>query len=753
MRITRCAAILFLLALQTLVNGATTFFVAPAAVGNGSGTSAANAASYLTTTFWSGVQSTLTGDSVTVRFLDGQYTAGGLTLNSLGNVTNRLTLQGDSVNGAVLNSATGVMLQFNGVRNTTVRNLNFTGPISNYAFHMQGSSSAPTQNILIEQCTWTDLLQLNYGALGTTYTNVHDIVVKDNYFRRVGANSGAHMMYNAYGSYNIKVHDNYFEDCPGDYIRFRGNNTDYGEVVGNTFVSTGTTYNRPFVAVPLFNDIDPGDEAFGTNFQIHGNSFTYQAATGSRRDPIAFYHQGYDPEGYNNLMTAAQGATLTSGTTQQKKELLLNNTGINGDRVYIYDNVYQGIDRRAVFGSFASYGSVSKGWDNWADVYNVFQHGPPAPVFPGRPILEYRFNESGLRSISTGSLYKTIVHRQHAGGAWTAADNHSANATGVSGLFGDRAYYDPSVALSPNYAAGTSNAHFNGGFSGGESVAQVNLLRELTVQGWFKAPTGKPIGTDGSFGALIGNLGTSSNDGGWVVRNQTAATAGTLEFRFGEQQSSLNHVTVSSTIGAFANTNEWVFFAITLDAATGAVSFFKGTPTSPVNGAGGSTVGPLVGGQIATTDRSFYIGNSASESAEWFQSRAFAGMLDNLRVYGRELNLAELESLRLADLTLSNPSLPLPGDYNYDGRVNAADYVVWRNTFGSESLLDADGSGNGQINDADYHVWRSNFGLTSAHASVMTAAVPEPSAHCPLCLAAIACTFLKKRHERGGFQS
>lgn len=54
----------------------------------------------------------------------------------------------------------------------------------------------------------------------------------------------------------------------------------------------------------------------------------------------------------------------------------------------------------------------------------------------------------------------------------------------------------------------------------------------------------------------------------------------------------------------------------------------------------------------------------------------------------------------------------LAGDYNHDDRVDAADYVVWRNSLNSTTQLAADGSGNLIVDPADYGVWRSNFGLS-----------------------------------------
>jgi GH25 family lysozyme M1 (1,4-beta-N-acetylmuramidase) len=75
----------------------------------------------------------------------------------------------------------------------------------------------------------------------------------------------------------------------------------------------------------------------------------------------------------------------------------------------------------------------------------------------------------------------------------------------------------------------------------------------------------------------------------------------------------------------------------------------------------------------------------------------------------------------------------LPGDYNDDGTVNAADYVVWRNTNGqSGANLAADGDRNGTVNSADFTYWRSRFGQTAASyagaASSSFAIAPEPAA-------------------------
>jgi len=75
------------------------------------------------------------------------------------------------------------------------------------------------------------------------------------------------------------------------------------------------------------------------------------------------------------------------------------------------------------------------------------------------------------------------------------------------------------------------------------------------------------------------------------------------------------------------------------------------------------------------------------------------------------------------------PLIPIiPGDYDRDGAVTAADYVVWREMLGqSGTLLAADGDGDGEVDSTDYDVWRSHFGQTNAGGTSVGSAIPEPA--------------------------
>jgi hypothetical protein len=80
----------------------------------------------------------------------------------------------------------------------------------------------------------------------------------------------------------------------------------------------------------------------------------------------------------------------------------------------------------------------------------------------------------------------------------------------------------------------------------------------------------------------------------------------------------------------------------------------------------------------------------------------------------------------------SSPAVPSqPGDYNFGGFVDAADYVLWRktlNTAGVPAYTGSDGDGDTTIDQDDYGVWRAHYGQSVAPKSRVREASSASSA-------------------------
>jgi hypothetical protein len=90
----------------------------------------------------------------------------------------------------------------------------------------------------------------------------------------------------------------------------------------------------------------------------------------------------------------------------------------------------------------------------------------------------------------------------------------------------------------------------------------------------------------------------------------------------------------------------------------------------------------------------------------------------------------------------------IPGDFDVDGDVDGADFVIWQTNFPKASgavLQTGDADNDGDVDGADFVVWQTHFPTPAGPGSVP---VPEPSAWCLAAMCA-ACLWqgVRKRHN------
>jgi hypothetical protein len=99
-------------------------------------------------------------------------------------------------------------------------------------------------------------------------------------------------------------------------------------------------------------------------------------------------------------------------------------------------------------------------------------------------------------------------------------------------------------------------------------------------------------------------------------------------------------------------------------------------------------------------------------------------------------------SLFKVEFTTSAVTPGVLGDYNNNGVVDGADYVLWRNGGPLQNEVDVPGT----VNAADYTAWRARFGNTSGSGAGLNAAgVPEPGTMLPVLAGLVGASFGRRR--------
>ena len=297
----------------------------------------------LGTSFWDNVQASLATGPVDVVFADGVYTrTSAVNLSGRGHASNLLTLKtASTVGGASFTgNISSTLLTLSGCQNITLLRLKFTGDKPGYAV-----SILDGQDITIDNCLFTDMHTLTYGALGIHNTS-NNVIVKNCTFSRIGTGAGAHMIYSANNNERLFIISNTFTDCSGAFLKFR-NGTHRAVVYSNNFTSHGTYDttaqpsgpNPPFIQVAAINDVNPGDEYIATKFVVTKNIFTFGTlGTQTNLKNFSFQVNGFSPADRNYWISSAQASTLGGGTVSERRAIMSSELGLIGDYIHYGGN-------------------------------------------------------------------------------------------------------------------------------------------------------------------------------------------------------------------------------------------------------------------------------------------------------------------------------------------------------------------------------------------------------------------------------
>jgi CSLREA domain-containing protein len=331
--------------------------------------------------------------------------------------------------------------------------------------------------------------------------------------------------------------------------------------------------------------------------------------------------------------------------------------------------------------------------------------------------------------------------------ACTISDNHSFYAGGA----GITTYGNATITATA--ISGNTSSSYGGGIASQGSLT----ITSSTISGNSSSKGGGAIWNQGTLIAtnstISGNI-ADQHGGGIYNRGDVTLTSSTVTGNSGvlgggifmpygslalndsivANNSFATGPDIAGLLGVIISAK---YSLVGFNAASGLVEAPIGSPDVHGNLIGGPThgyidpkLGPLASNGGATKTHALLVGSPAIDAGDPMAVAGVGGVPANDqrgapfgRVYGGRIDIGAFEY---------RPNLP--GDYNFDGIVNAADYTVWRDTLGSTTDLRADSSGptvgtpNGIVDQADYVFWKSHFGNTLAGAAADTAVGHQPLA-------------------------
>jgi hypothetical protein len=278
-------------------------------------------------------------------------------------------------------------------------------------------------------------------------------------------------------------------------------------------------------------------------------------------------------------------------------------------------------------------------------------------------------------------------------------------------------------AIVSNFATGSGGAIYHGNLAGKFTIIQSTI-------------SGNSSGASG--GGIYSAASPTSRPGDDIAISHSVITRNTARSRGGgigivEEQLTLDHAIVAGNTSDKGMGHDLYYsFGLALSMefsllGSGKVKFDLTLPQAPVgmpdangNLIGGAVdridplLGPLADNGGPTMTHALMAGSPAIDAGDpgavagkdgvpEFDQRStpFGRVVDGDGANGARIDIGPFELVPSAETVL-------PGDYNDDDVVDAADYVVWRRFLNTATELPNDATPG--VNDSDYSVWRANFG-------------------------------------------
>ncbi len=252
----------------------------------------------------------------------------------------------------------------------------------------------------------------------------------------------------------------------------------------------------------------------------------------------------------------------------------------------------------------------------------------------------------------------------------------------------------------------------------------------LTINGGQMKIDGPNAAIDGASAIVIGNAGTFTLASGTVaVETIDNSAGGSFDFHGGTLRAVHMIGDLVNDGGTFAPGDSPALATIDGDFAqnTGTLAIEIGGTTAGaqfdrllVDGAaslGGTLDVRIINGFAPAFGQRFEFLAAADGISGDFDDVVLPALLD-----GMQWSLLATSTGRVL-------IVGLPGDYNQDAVVDAADYIVWRKTFGADVMpgTGADGNRDSKVDSLDYDVWKSHIGAHVIVGAASATALPEPA--------------------------